>query len=65
MSGHVNSMMSSVPAADRGTVASPTCVAFASGLDRILPTALIIAFVTGVTALFSIRQKDFVASRKS
>jgi predicted MFS family arabinose efflux permease len=47
----------------REAVESLARTAFAAGLDRILLTAAIIAFVAGLVALVSIRQKDFVSPR--
>jgi EmrB/QacA subfamily drug resistance transporter len=48
---------------DRGAVNALARAAFTAGLDRILLTAAIIAFVAGLIALLAIRQKDFAVQR--
>jgi hypothetical protein len=49
-----------LPPAQRGTVEHITRTAFTSGLNLILLVGAIIAFVAGVIAFVTIRQRDFV-----
>jgi EmrB/QacA subfamily drug resistance transporter len=62
-SGHVAPMLARLQPADRAAAESLTRAAFTDGLDRILLVAAVIALVTGVIALATIRQSDFVATR--
>jgi EmrB/QacA subfamily drug resistance transporter len=64
-SGHVEGVTAGLPLADRDAVSTLTRSAFTSGLNLILAVAAAIAIVSGVVALISIRQRDFVAHRRS
>jgi EmrB/QacA subfamily drug resistance transporter len=58
-SGQVSKLIASLPAGARQAVATVTRAAFASGLNRILLVAAIIALAAGVLALLLIRGRDF------
>ena len=59
-SGQIGNVISRLPASERGAVGMITRAAFTTGLNRILLVAAVIAFVSGVVALATIRSKDFV-----
>ena len=58
-SGQIGHVLSRLPAPARQQVGGITRAAFTSGLNHILLVAAIIALVSGVITLLSIRQKDF------
>jgi EmrB/QacA subfamily drug resistance transporter len=58
-SGQIGNLIGRLPGPVRAQVGGITRAAFTGGLDHILLVAAIIAFVSGVITLFSIRQKDF------
>ena len=58
-SGEIGHMIAKLPAHLRQTVGLITRSAFTAGLNHILLVAAIIALVSGVVALVSIRRKDF------
>jgi len=60
-SGKVGTLIGSLPAQARQTVATITRTAFTTGLNHILLVAAIIAFVAGVVSLVAIRGKDFAS----
>ncbi len=60
-SGEVGQLIAKLPPQARQTVGVITRGAFATGLNRILLVAAIIAFVAGVVSLLAIRSKDFAA----
>ena len=60
-SGEVGQLIAKLPPQTRQKVGMITHAAFATGLNRILLVAAIIAFVAGVVALLAIRGKDFVS----
>ena len=60
-SGQVGQLIAKLPPQTRQKVGTITHAAFATGLNRILLVAAIIAFVAGVISLLAIRSKDFVA----
>ncbi|MGD0935208.1 MAG: MFS transporter [Streptosporangiaceae bacterium] len=60
-SGEVGQLIAKLPPQTRQKVGMITHAAFATGLNRILLVAAIIAFVAGVVALLAIRGKDFAS----
>ena len=60
-SGQVGRLIAKLPPQTRQKVGTITHAAFATGLNRILLVAAIIAFVAGVISLLAIRSKDFAA----
>ena len=60
-SGEVGQLIAKLPPQTRQKVGTITHAAFATGLNRILLVAAIIAFVAGVVSLLAIRSKDFAA----
>ena len=60
-SGEVGQLIAKLPPQTRQKVGTITHAAFATGLNRILLVAAIIAFVAGVISLLAIRSKDFAA----
>jgi EmrB/QacA subfamily drug resistance transporter len=60
-SGEVGRLIAKLPPQTRQKVGTITHAAFATGLNRILLVAAIIAFVAGVISLLAIRSKDFAA----
>jgi EmrB/QacA subfamily drug resistance transporter len=62
-SGEVSHVIGALPAQARQTVGMITRAAFTSGLNRILLVAAIIALVSGVVSLATIRSKDFVQAQ--
>ncbi len=58
-SGEVGQLIAKLPPQARQTVGGITRAAFATGLNRILLVAAIIAFASGVVSLLAIRSKDF------
>ena len=60
-SGQVGQLIAKLPPETRQKVGTITHAAFATGLNRILLVAAIIAFVAGVISLLAIRSKDFAA----
>jgi hypothetical protein len=56
-------VIGALPAQARQTVGMITRAAFTSGLNRILLVAAIIALVSGVVSLATIRSKDFVQAQ--
>ena len=60
-SGQVGQLIAKLPPQTRQKVGTITHAAFATGLNRILLVAAIIAFVAGVISLLAIRSKDFAA----
>ncbi len=60
-SGEVGQLIAKLPPQARQTVGGITRAAFATGLNRILLVAAIIAFAAGVISLLAIRSKDFAA----
>ncbi len=58
-SGEVKPLLNGLPAPARAQVATITRTAFTSGLNQILLVAALIALVSGVIALATIRTKDF------
>ena len=58
-SGEIGQVIAKLPGQVRQTVGTITRAAFTTGLDRILLVAAIIALVSGVVALVTIRSKDF------
>jgi EmrB/QacA subfamily drug resistance transporter len=60
-SGTAQQSIKQIPPAARGAVEKVVSGAFTSGLDRILLVAAIVALVSGVVALLTIRTKDFVS----
>ncbi len=60
-SGKVGTLIGSLPAQARQTVATITRTAFTTGLNHILLVAAIIAFAAGVVSLVAIRGKDFAS----
>ncbi len=58
-SGEIGHVIGALPAQARQTVGVITRAAFTSGLNRILLVAAIIALVSGVVSLATIRGKDF------
>jgi EmrB/QacA subfamily drug resistance transporter len=61
-SGEIGQLIVKLPPQARRTVGTITHAAFATGLNRILLVAAIIAFVAGIVSLLAIRGKDFVSS---
>ncbi len=61
-SGRVGTLIQTLPPQARQQVATITRTAFTTGLDHILLVAAIIAFVSGVVSLLTIRSKDFAAN---
>jgi predicted MFS family arabinose efflux permease len=62
-SGEIGQVIAKLPGQFRQTVGTITRAAFTTGLDRILLIAAIIALVSGVVALATIRSKDFAQQR--
>ena len=62
-SGEVSHVIGALPPQARQTVGLITRAAFTSGLNRILLVAAIIALVSGVVSLATIRGKDFVQAQ--
>ncbi|HUK68477.1 MAG TPA: MFS transporter [Streptosporangiaceae bacterium] len=62
-SGDARQVIGQLPAPAKGTVGMITKAAFTAGLDRILLIAALIALVSGVLALATIRGKDFVSQQ--
>jgi EmrB/QacA subfamily drug resistance transporter len=62
-SGEVSHVIGALPAQARQTVGTITRAAFTSGLNRILLVAAIIALVSGVVSLATIRSRDFVQAQ--
>jgi len=62
-SGEVSHVIGALPPQARQTVGIITRAAFTSGLNRILLVAAIIALVSGVVSLATIRGKDFVQAQ--
>ena len=60
-SGKIGTLIGSLPAQARQSVATITRTAFTTGLNHILLVAAIIAFVAGVVSLVAIRGKDFAS----
>jgi EmrB/QacA subfamily drug resistance transporter len=60
-SGQIGHVIGGVPATLRGPVNVAAKGAFTSGLDHILLVAAVIALVSGIVSLLSIRTKDFVS----
>jgi len=58
-SGEVGQLIAKLPPQTRQKVGTITHAAFATGLNRILLVAAIIAFVAGIVSLLAIRSKDF------
>jgi hypothetical protein len=63
-SGKVGTLIGSLPAQARQTVATITRTAFTTGLNHILLVAAIIAFAAGVVSLAAIRGKDFASQSR-
>jgi hypothetical protein len=58
-SGEIANVISKLPGHARQAIAEITRAAFTTGLNRILLVAAIIALVSGVVSLATIRSKDF------
>ena len=63
-SGEIGSVIAKLPPTARQGVGLVTRAAFTTGLNRILLVAAIIALVSGVVALASIRSKDFAQQQR-
>ena len=63
-SGKVGTLIVSLPAQARQTVATITRTAFTTGLNHILLVAAVIAFAAGVVSLAAIRGKDFASQSR-
>jgi hypothetical protein len=64
-SGEIAHIISTLPGHARQAIAAITRAAFTAGLNRILLVAAIIALVSGVVALATIRSKDFAQQRSA
>jgi len=62
-SGEIAHVISELPGHARQVIAAITRAAFTTGLNRILLVAAIIALVSGVVSLATIRSKDFAQQR--